>query len=362
MISAGVYIHIPFCAGKCPYCDFYSVNFEQDLKDKYIAALCREIKKTPGRPKIDTVYFGGGTPSLLTGEDFKLLLSAVSEAFELSPASEITAELNAGDCSEEYLHSLLCAGINRASIGIQSLSNEGLRLLGRRHSAEQAKAAIKNARLAGFKNVSADLMMALPNQKPEDAAADAAGIAELGAEHISVYILKISEGTPFYKSTPAGLPGEDGAADIYLAVCDALEGRGYSHYEISNFARPGFEGRHNLKYWRCADYYGFGAAAAGCVNRQRYRYSSSIADYIAGKPPTDEGTVDKTDYIICSLRTKAGLDPAELEGRFGYRFDSRKLSRISRYIEAGYIERRGGTLRLTDRGFLVSNSILVELI
>ena len=360
MISAGIYLHIPFCVKKCPYCDFYSLPYSEPLKDRYVAALLRDINSVEGRPAADSVYFGGGTPSLLDPADFSAILSAISEKFTLSPESEITAELNPGDASPGFLSAVRAAGINRLSVGVQSLCDDRLRLLGRRHTADQARHTIAAAFAAGFNNISADIMIALPGQTADDAAADADGILALGVQHLSAYILNTEHSGVFWKQ-PLSLPGDDEAADIYLAVCGRARERGLCHYEISNFCQPGFESRHNLKYWRCQDYYAFGAAAAGCLSGRRYRYPSDTEKYIEGCPPVFDGEVTAADYIICTLRTSAGLDTEILESDFGADLKAREAL-IDGYIAAGYMSRRGSVLSLTERGFLVSNSILSHLI
>lgn len=361
MNSAGIYIHIPFCVKKCPYCDFYSVPFSGELKSRYLAAVIRDISAVAGRPLADTVYFGGGTPSLLSSEDFKALLDALSQSFLLSPDTEITAELNPGDASPEYLKSIRQSGVNRLSVGVQSLDNSYLSLLGRRHTAEAAAATIAAARAAGFANISADIMIALPGQTAEMAAGDARKIVSLGVEHISAYILSTEHSGRFW-SQPLSLPTDDAAADIYGAVCRELAGSGFEHYEISNFAARGQYGRHNLKYWLCDDYYAFGAAAAGCLNGRRYRFSKDISGYISGLAPEDDGAVTAEDYIICTLRTSFGLDSSVLRSRYDFTFPPPAKRLIEQYISAGYMARRGSVLTLTEKGFLVSNNILAHLI
>lgn len=361
MSSAGIYIHIPFCRGKCPYCDFYSVGFAKEEKSQYLIALTREIGKVRGRPAADTLYLGGGTPSLLTGSEVAGIIDAVRLAFDLSPDSEITLELNPGDCTRQHMRELGAASVNRLSVGVQSLFDPRLKTLGRRHTAEEARAAIRLAQEEGFHNISADLMTALPYESPAEAEEDARALIGCGVTHLSAYMLKIMQGTPFGCTPPPGLPDDDKSADCYLAVCRAAAEGGFVHYEISNFARPGCESRHNLKYWMCGDYYAFGPSAAGCIGGRRYRYKPLISSFIAGEAPESDGCVDGEDYIICSLRTRYGLSYRVLE-QYGVRFDSRRLELIERCVSDGLMQPTAGGVRLTERGFLVSNSILSNLI
>lgn len=361
MSSAGIYLHIPFCLRKCPYCDFYSVPLSASQKRRYLEALVREMGRTEGRPAADTVYLGGGTPSLLSGDDFSRLIAAVQTYFSLSPDAELTAELNPGDVTPQLLSALASAGFNRLSLGVQSFDDAMLRLLGRRHTAERAVSAFHLAREAGFSNISIDLMLALPGQTPAALLAECHATAALAPEHISAYLLKLEPGTPFGKHPPAHMPDDDAAAELYLLAAQALEQAGYRHYEISSYARPGLESRHNLKYWLLEDYYAFGAAAAACVGGRRTRYAADIDAFIDGRPPIDEGPVTAEDALICLLRTDRGLDLAAYAGRFGPLTENQRQL-IDRCTEAGYLTRSGSRIAFTDRGFLVSNSILARLI
>ena len=258
-MSLGLYLHIPYCFSKCRYCDFYSRPGELGVPDAYVDALLRELHRfapdAPLRP--DTLYFGGGTPSLLTPAQAERLIRAA----EPVPGAEITLEANPETVTEESLRGFRAAGVNRISFGVQSARDTQLRTLGRPHNAKQARAAFAAARRAGFENISGDIMLALPHYTQAEFDETLELIEKGGATHISAYLLKIEPDSAFGKHPPEGLPTGDEAADFYLYAVEQLEHHGYRQYEISNFAKPGYEGRHNLIYWDCGDYLGLGPAA-----------------------------------------------------------------------------------------------------
>ena len=256
----GLYLHIPYCLAKCRYCDFYSAGASRGVPDEYVDALIARIKAMcPGRP--ETVYFGGGTPSLLSPAQVSRLVKAAGPL----PGAEITLEANPETVDEKKLAGFRAAGVGRLSLGVQTADDASLARLGRPHTAAQSNAALAAARAAGFENITGDIMLALPHYTREEFDRTLSLLAEGGAAHISAYLLKIEPGTPFGKNPPQGLPSEDEAADFYLYAVDELAKAGYAQYEISNFAKPGFEGRHNLIYWDCRDYLGLGPAAASCM-------------------------------------------------------------------------------------------------
>ena len=270
-MSLGLYLHIPYCFSKCRYCDFYSHPGERGVPDAYVDALLRELHRfapdAPLRP--DTVYFGGGTPSLLTPAQAKRLIRAADPV----PGAEITLEANPETVTEESLQGFRAAGVNRISFGVQSARDSQLRTLGRPHSAKQARAAFAAARHAGFENISGDIMLALPHYTQAEFDETLELIEKGGATHISAYLLKIEPDSAFGKHPPEGLPTGDEAADFYLYAVEQLEHHGYRQYEISNFAKPGYEGRHNLIYWDCGDYLGLGPAAHSCMGGKRFCYA-----------------------------------------------------------------------------------------
>lgn len=366
----GIYLHIPFCIRKCPYCDFYSVVVSEELRQTYIDALKNQILSF-GPVEADTVYFGGGTPSLLEPEETAGILDLLKSHNLIVPGAEITMECNPATVTQDSLRSFREAGINRLSVGCQSFDSRCLAALGRLHTAEEAVQTVRDAYSAGFANVSADIMLGIPFEDPTVAGEDARTAASLGLQHISAYLLRICEGTPFADGVE-GVPEDDVQAECYRAFCGVLDSLGYRQYEISNFARPGFESRHNLKYWQCGDWLGLGPAAHSSINGRRYSFPPDLRGYFScfGSDPVsdplsvlrEEGTVDAEEYIITSLRTGDGLDLRVLRDRFGSSLDPEKLGFLSDCERAGLAEVSAENIRLTRDGFLVSNSIISELI
>ena len=360
-----LYFHIPFCTGRCPYCDFYSTT-DTDLRDGYAQALLRALKTAPqrGRPAA-TVYFGGGTPSLME-DRVGPLLDAADRAFPFAPDVEITLEANPCSVTPALLRAWREAGVNRLSVGLQALDDGTLRLLGRRHTAAQGFAAVYAAADAGFENLSADLMLALPGQTEGEAAAAAERAADLPLRHISAYLLKIEPDTPFGRQgIEARCPDPDAAADCYLAFSAALETRGFVHYEISNFARPGCESRHNLVYWRLGDYLGLGPSAHSFCGGRRFFFPASLPDFLAAEAPwalcEDEGEGGTAEeYLMLSLRLAEGLSLDEWRRRGGS--PETLLQKAAPMQRAGLLRRERGCLSLTGAGFLVSNAVIGRLL
>lgn len=360
-----LYFHVPFCRSRCPYCDFYSTTALSRIP-AYTAALLRSVRTAPvpDGSVISTVYFGGGTPYLM-GEGLVEILTAVARRFPLAPDCEVTLEANPKDLTLPTLTALREGGFNRISLGLQAAGAEELAALGRRHTPEDSARAVALCRRAGFSNLSVDIMLATPGQTPEGAAALADYANRLGPEHISAYLLKIEPNTPFGRRGMAvRCPGPDQAADCYLAVCRRLEGLGYRHYEISNFARPGFESRHNTVYWRLGDYLGFGPSAASCIGGRRFRLPGDLEGFIRAETPwkeaVDEGPAGGLlEFVMLSLRLAEGLDTRKLP-EYGGDPDA-FLRRAAPMERAGYLTLREGVIALTDRGFLLSNSIITAL-
>ena len=366
----GIYIHVPFCIRKCPYCDFYSVASSEDLRKEYLLALRNQILSFD-RVAADTVYFGGGTPSLLSPEEIAGIIALLRDRFDIEDGAEITMECNPATAGTAEFRGFLDAGVNRLSLGCQSFQEKTLMSLGRLHSAEEAKAAVRDAREAGFANISVDLMLGIPFETSEIAERDALAAAELEVQHVSAYLLRICEGPPFAEGVP-GIPDDDLQAECYRRFCGVMDAAGYRQYEISNFALPGYESRHNLKYWQCGQWLGFGPGAHMSDSVRRHSFVPDIRSFIdafrGGPVPDplslmkDEGTVDAEEYIITSLRTSSGLDAGVLRERFGSSLTSEQISFLARCRNAGLAETEGEHIRLTREGFLVSNSILSELI
>lgn len=352
----GLYIHIPFCISKCNYCDFYSVAVTDKLKKDYVKALIREIKIWGGklcRP-INTVYFGGGTPSLLA-EHLPEIMSAIKSSFKVLEGAEITMEMNPADNSREVLEFALKSGINRLSIGAQSGDNAELKDLGRRHTAEQTSETVSLARDLGFNNISLDIMLALPASTPESLRKSLDFVTNLNPEHISAYILKIEEKTPFHKICDTlNLPDEDKTADQYLQMCEYLEAKGYEHYEISNFAKNSLESRHNLKYWELEDYLGIGPSAHSFVNGKRFYYGRNLTDFINGTSPLPDGAGgDEEERIMLGLRLKKGIK---------IKFNGNLLKKCKLFELSGLLKIKNDRIILSDKGMLLSNSIITEIL
>ena len=280
--SLGIYIHIPFCRSKCEYCDFYSLPGGKNRKamEDYAQAVMLHLKEAAQRAaeyEVDTVYFGGGTPSFFGEEGLRRLLDEIDRRFILRPDAEVTFEANPDSVSAPALRRLRKAGFNRISIGVQSDRDEQLRALGRPHSFQQAKEAVAAAKDAGFDNLSLDLMYGLPGQSRDQWAGTLQSIIKLRPAHISCYGLRVEEGTPLYEYKDcANLPDDDAQADMYLYAVDTLESYGYRQYEISNFSREGFESKHNLRYWLGGEYLGFGPAAASDFAGKRFTYQRDL--------------------------------------------------------------------------------------
>ena len=358
--SLGLYIHIPFCEKKCNYCDFYSAFYNKDNLVVYLQALKGEIKKWGGqtdRP-IDTIYIGGGTPSLL-GEEIISLASCIRENFNVLENAEFTVEVNPSS-SSEFLAFAAAAGVNRLSIGVQSGSDDTLKILGRTHTAFEAALTVKAARSLGFDNISLDLMIALPNSNNQTLKKDIDFILSLSPEHISSYILKIEENTVFSKKYDTlNLPDEEAAAEQYLFMCKELQNNGYSHYEISNFAKENCESRHNLKYWICHDYIGIGPAAHSCFEGKRFYYPRDLKRFITNPQTVFDGEAGgKEEKLMLALRLSSGVDISSIYEEIPQSIKDK----INMLEKAGYIKVNLPHISLTDSGMLISNSIITELL
>lgn len=369
--SLGIYIHIPFCLKKCHYCDFCSFpgSGEESMRS-YTDELCRRMKKdlpSPEEWQTDTVYFGGGTPTLLPIDCFERLMDTLRSHTDLSPTAEITCECNPATADRSYLTALQASGINRLSLGLQSVHEEELRLLGRAHTFEEFLETYTHARAAGFDNISVDLMYGLPDGSLSLFRESLHTVARLGPEHISAYGLKIEEGTPFFRRKDSlRLPDEDTEYEMYRSMTEILTSYGYRKYEISNFSKEGRESRHNLRYWQRKDYLGFGVAAHSCFEEVRFGNSRNMDAFLRGEDITEERQLlteqDRLEeYIMLSLRLSKGLSEQALKERFG--LSPKDLSpRLPQYLREGYLTERDDHLSFTDKGFFVSNTILADLI
>lgn len=366
----GVYIHIPFCKSKCDYCDFYSLAGREDQMDRYQKALLSHIAETApmAQVPVDTIYFGGGTPSLYGEKRLKEILTALKKQLPVDKDAEITLEANPDSVDLRSLRRLRRAGFNRISLGMQSADPAELEAVHRPHTVQQTDQAVTMAKKAGFKNLSLDLIYGLPGQTEESWRATVEHALSLIPQHLSCYGLKVEEGTPLAQRVEEGevLPDDDAQADRYLWTVGRLARAGFAQYEISNFAKPGCASRHNLKYWTLGEYAGFGPGAHSDFGGVRYAYTKDLEGYIRGVrdhapmlsesdriPPLDRDT----EWVMLGLRTTAGLDPKAFERRFRRRFTC-FLPFLDQCARAGYAVEEDGRWHLTPRGFLVSNQII----
>ena len=363
----GIYIHIPFCLRKCPYCSFYSVKNDDELKERYTRALVRNILSFQGQEiSADTVYFGGGTPSLLTPQQVSRILSSCMRAFKLADP-EITLEANPCTLNEQKLKDFKSAGINRLSLGIQSADDIQLKFLGRLHDSKTAQTAAETAYKTGFENISGDIMLGLKGQDIQSLESTVAAMCAMPLSHISAYMLKIEENTAFDSDRIRAVTAdEELMCELYLKTAELLESRGFEHYEISNFAKNGRVSRHNLKYWQGEEYLGFGAAAHSFFCGRRYRCFDDINAFISSKvQPTEilEESVDRAEeYILLGLRLKEGISLDIISKLYSPAACERLAKKAELYQKAGLVSLNGDRLSLTVRGFLVSNSLIAGFI
>lgn len=366
----GIYIHVPFCAGKCPYCAFYSLP-ELSLADAYVKAVTEELSslsrlseftgEEAKRRAVDTVYFGGGTPSLLGGDRLSAILSAVRENFTVLPDAEITVECNPSTPALPGLFSALNeAGVNRVSLGLQSAVDAERKKLGRRASAADAEKAVKDCIAAGIGNVSADLMLGIPGQTRESLQTSLDAVLGMGVSHIGAYMLQLEEGTFFYKKRDTlSLPSEDETAELYLFMSGYLREHGLRHYEISNFCFPGKASRHNTRYWLGADYLGFGPSAHSFYGGKRFFLPDSLEGFLNGEKAVYDGTGgDAEETVMLRLRLDEGISLKELSERFGLTPKPRFAKTVTDAEKHGLLNFDGDRLALTPAGFLISNTLI----
>ena len=367
----GLYIHIPFCKSKCIYCDFYSLPSSEEKMDRYVSALCRQLAEIAPRAaahEVDTVYFGGGTPSWLGEKRLRQILKTVEKRYRLAKKPEVTLEANPDSAGDwKVLRALRRAGFNRLSLGVQSADDEQLKILGRPHTFAQAEEAAAAARRAKIKNLSLDLIYGLPGQTLESWKETLEKAAALSPEHLSCYGLKVEEGTPLRDMLETlDLPDDDAQADMYLWTVERLGELGYRQYEISNFAKPGYESRHNLKYWTLGEYAGFGPGAHSDLGDVRYACVRDLDAYCLGVeaqgdilseneriPPRERDV----EYLMLGLRLAKGVSRQEFEYRFRLPFGPVQAA-LERFERSGHAVLRSGRWHLTPEGFLLSNQII----
>lgn len=359
----GLYIHVPFCAQKCHYCDFYSLPPDAETLRAYALALSQAAHPFAGRAA-DTVYFGGGTPTLAGAAWLCGVLGEMKALFSVSPACEITLEANPETVNLEQLIALRQGGFNRISVGLQTMEDAVLAKLGRRHTAAQGRQAVLLAAQAGFDNISADIMLGLPGQSSEAALQSVREIAALPLQHISAYLLKIEPNTPFGRRADLRLPDEEETAELYEKTVALLGEAGYAQYEISNFARAGYPSRHNLKYWRLEEYLGLGPAAHSFLDGQRFFYPRSLSGFLANpdKRQNDGPGGGAEEYLAMSLRLTEGFDFNHYQTLYGGAELPEMKKLAEKWQQTGLCRLDSERLRLTPKGFLVSNSIIAELL
>jgi oxygen-independent coproporphyrinogen III oxidase len=375
MNTSSIYIHIPFCVKKCLYCDFASYAGKESLIAPYVEALRAEISLWHPDGSISTVYFGGGTPNILSPDQLLAAVEDIRRCFHVEADAEVTVEVNPGIGDGRQTTVLPPRDLfNRLSLGVQSLHDDELRLLGRIHSAGEAVRAFRDAREAGFGNISIDLMYGIPGQTAKSWKQTLDGVLSLGPEHVSLYSLTVEEGTPFWDMCRAGrleLPGSDAEADMYEEAIRTLVGAGFVHYEISNFARPGFESRHNITYWKNEPYFGFGAGATSYLDGTRAANVREIEEYIR-RIQSGESLVEfeerlaardsMGETIFLGLRMLSGVDKAAFMSRYGISLDDAFPSQIEALMNRGLIQETDGAIRLTHIGLLFANDVFAEFV
>ena len=375
-IPLGIYVHVPFCRSKCQYCDFYSVTNKKDLDfDGYTQAVCTHIKEAGMQAPnhiVDTIYFGGGTPSFFGGEGMAMILAAIRKNFDVSPTAEITFEANPDSVTDRLLRRVRGEGFNRVSLGIQCDNDNILKTLGRPHTYAEAVTAVKKLRKKGFRNISVDLIYGLPGQRLQDWNATLNNVLSLKPEHISCYGLQVEEGTPLYNMQEFyNLADDDAQADMYLSAVEILRKHGYHQYEISNFCKKGHTSRHNMKYWTGGEYLGFGPGASSDFGGSRFSMVRDVHRYIEGV--LQGGTVVEelqevapreraAEYLMMRLRTTAGIDRETYENTYLLPFAPLEELLLTYKQQNLAVQTYDGRWHLTARGFLLSNSIISDLL
>lgn len=361
--NIGLYLHIPYCSSKCYYCDFYSAA-KDGVPQAYVDALVREMhlwsqKWQQSRLFPKTIYFGGGTPSLMTPQQVSQLI----EQAQPSQEAEITLECNPEHITKSKLSDFYHAGVNRISFGFQTVYAESLKRLGRKHTLLQAQQALDFAHQVGFQNICGDMMLALPHYTTQELDDTLSFLSNGGCTHISAYLLKIEPNTVFGKKTPSNLPCDDESADSYLYAVKVLEQLGYHQYEVSNFCKPGFEAVHNTRYWTHQPYLGIGVSAASCIDNVRFFTPKGIADFLS-KPAVykQEDTFTWQDDIMLQLRLSKGISFSEMQNKWNLSFETKHFSFFQKLSAHGLAQFSQNHFSLTPQGFLLQNSILCELL
>ena len=368
----GIYVHIPFCKSKCAYCDFVSFGGAlSKYEEQYVNSLISEISEYKSEDKItvNSIFFGGGTPSLISTASFEKIVSALRESFEILPETEFTIEANPKTLTEEKLRTYKCCGVDRISLGLQSIHENELKILGRIHNFDEFLESYNLCLKAGITNINVDLMYAIPEQTKESFRATLEKIISLSPAHVSAYGLILEEGTRLYENRESlNFPTEDEECEMYYMAADMLRRAGYDHYEISNYARPEKKCRHNLKYWQHKEYIGLGLAAHSYYGGKRFANPVDFREYFSPERrnyvQTEEIDIETSayEYAMMHLRLSDGFSLMEYAMRYAKPFTDGKEAYIYRLAEGGYVKKEDGRLFLTEKGFYVSNTILSELL
>ena len=376
MTAAGLYVHIPFCSSRCSYCDFATGLYQSELAERYVHGLIQEIKASQyAGENVDTIYFGGGTPSLLAPAQLERILAALHENFKVAADSEITLEINPGSATPEKLRAFRSLGVNRASFGAQTFDDAELAKLGRSHNAADALRTSADLRDAGFANVSFDLIAGLPGQTLAGWQRNIQQALDLAPEHLSFYLLEVHSGTPLAEHIRRGIqpqPDEDLAGVMYEWMLEQAAAAGYEHYEISNLCRPDFHSRHNVKYWTAAPYYGFGCSAHSYDgDTQRWSNQRDVLKYVemvesGASPVVEEQQLSATDVraeaVFLGLRMMQGVDLRRYRESFGVDLRDEHADDLDRFCKAGLVELDGDLIRLTRTGALLSNEVFAAFV
>ena len=376
MTAAGLYVHIPFCSSRCSYCDFATGLYQSELAEQYVRAVVQEIRSSRyAGQRVDTIYFGGGTPSLLAPSQLERILSALFEHFQIEETAEITLEINPGSATPEKLCEFRRLGVNRASFGAQTFDDAELAKLGRSHNAADTLRTFADLRSSGFENVSFDLIAGLPGQTLAGWQRNVKQALELQPEHLSFYLLEVHSGTPLAEHIRRGLqpvPDDDLAGVMYRWMLEQAAEDGYEHYEISNLCRPGFHSRHNLKYWTAQPYYSFGCSAHSYDGRlRRWSNHRDVLKYVSAvesgeSPVVEKQELSQTDVraeaLFLGMRLMRGVDVRQYREAFGVDLRDEHADDLDRFCKAGLLEFDGDLIRLTRTGALLSNEVFAAFV
>jgi len=376
MTAAGLYVHIPFCSSRCSYCDFATGLYQSELAERYVQGLINEIRASQYAGEVvDTIYFGGGTPSLLAPAQLERILTSLYERFKIVTGSEITIEINPGSATPEKLRAFRILGVNRASFGAQTFDDAELAKLGRSHNSADTLRTFAHLRDAGFANISFDLIAGLPGQTLEGWQRNIKQALDLAPEHLSFYLLEVHSGTPLAEHIRRGIqpqPDDDLAGVMYEWMLEHATAAGYEHYEISNLCRPGFHSRHNIKYWTATPYYGFGCSSHSYDGgARRWSNQRDVLKYVemvesGASPVVEEQHLEETDVraeaLFLGMRLMQGVDLRRYRESFGVDLRDEHAEDLDRFCKAGLIELNGDLIRLTRTGALLSNEVFAAFV